>query len=264
MTTIGKFICTLIMITSFAACTKNELNISESTRLDESRAQAKIFFVSAYRTAPTYQININDIRVSNTIAPGSNPTPFPGGGFNTGGSSTSDYIGVPAGLVKVSFATPKYNTSTDSVTLATNTLTLSSGKKYSLYVTDTAANTSFVLVEDTLVRSDSGYAKYKFVNLVPDKGAVDLYIGTVKVASNIAYKAVSPSFILPTSTAAAVWTIKATGTTTSIGGGYSTPSTTVASIVANQRIYTVIARGYGSITSSSDPRYSKISLIINQ
>jgi hypothetical protein len=168
---------------------------------------------------------------------------------------------VPAGIVKVSFATPKYNTSMDSVTLATNTLTLTSGKKYSLYVTDTAANTSFVLVEDTLVRSDSGYAKYKFVNLVPDKGAVDLYIGTLMVASNIAYKAVSSSFILPTSTAAAVWTIKATGTSTSIGGGYSA---TVANTIANQRIYTVIARGYGSITSSSDPRYSKISLIINQ
>ena len=262
MTTIGKFICTLIMITSFAACTKNELKISESTRLDESRAQAKIFFVSAYKANPLYQININDVRVSNTLGGGTAaPTPFPGGGLNSGGSTTSDYLGVPAGIVKVSFATPKYNTSIDSVALATNTLTLSSGKKYSLYVTDTAANTSFVLVEDTLVRSDSGYAKYKFVNLVPDKGAVDLYIGTLMVASNIAYKAVSPSFILPTSTAAAVWSIKATGTSTSIGGGYSA---TVANTIANQRIYTVIARGYGSITSTSDMRYSKISLIINQ
>ena len=81
------------------------------------------------------------------------------------------------------------------------------------------------------------------------------------MATNIAYKAVSPSFILPTNTAAAVWTIKATGTSTSIGGGYSA---TVANTIANQRIYTVIARGFGSITSSTDPRYSKISLIINQ
>ena len=42
MTTIGKFICTLIMITSFAACTKNELNISQATLLDESKAQADV------------------------------------------------------------------------------------------------------------------------------------------------------------------------------------------------------------------------------
>lgn len=261
MTTIGKFICALIMIVSFAACTKNELNISESTRLDESKAQTKIFFVSAYRTTPTYQININDVRVSNTIAPGTNPTPFPGGGLNTSGSSVPDYLGVPAGLVKISFAIPKFQTNVDSVTLSTNTLTLTSGKKYSIYVTDTAANTSYVVVEDTLVKSDSGYAKYKFVNLVPDKGAVDLYVGTTKVATNVAYKGVSASFVLPINNASATWSIKATGTTTNIGGGYAG---TVANTIANQRVYTVIARGYGSITSTSDPRYSKISLIYNQ
>jgi hypothetical protein len=262
MTTIGKFICALIMIGSFAACTKNELNISESTRLDESKAQTKIFFVSAYKANPFYQISINDVRVSNTLGGGTAaPTPFPGGGLNSGGSTTPDYMGVPAGLVKVGFAIPKFQTNTDSVTLSSNTLTLTSGKKYSLYVTDTAANTSYVLVEDTLVRSDSGYAKYKFVNLVPDKGAVDLYVGTTIVATNVPYKGVSASFILPTSNASATWTIKATGTSTTIGGGYAG---TVANTIANQRIYTVIARGYGSITSTSDPRYSKISLIINQ
>jgi hypothetical protein len=262
MTTIGKFICALTMIVSFAACTKNELKITGGTVLNTANAQAKIFFVSAYRANPTYQININDIRVSNLLGGATNPTPFPGGGLNTGGSSTGDYASVVAGTSKISFVIPKYNTNTDSVTLASNNVSFESGKKYSLYVTDTASATSYVLVEDSLVRSDSGFAKYKFVNLVPDGGAVDLYVGTVMVASNIAYKGVSPSFTLPISNTSATWSIRATGTTTTIGGsGYAG---TVAGTIANQRVYTVVARGYRSITTTSDPRYAKISLIYNQ
>ncbi len=262
MTTIDKFICALTMIVSFAACTKNELKITGGTVLNTANAQAKIFFVSAYRANPTYQININDIRVSNLLGGATNPTPFPGGGLNTGGSSTGDYASVVAGTSKISFVIPKYNTNTDSVTLASNNVSFESGKKYSLYVTDTASATSYVLVEDSLVRSDSGFAKYKFVNLVPDGGAVDLYVGTVMVASNIAYKGVSPSFTLPISNTSATWSIRATGTTTTIGGsGYAG---TVAGTIANQRVYTVVARGYRSITTTSDPRYAKISLIYNQ
>jgi hypothetical protein len=262
MTTIGKFICALAMIVSFAACTKNELEITGGTVLNTSNAQAKIFFVSAYRANPTYQININDVRVSNLLGGATNPTPFPGGGLNTGGSSTGDYIAVNAGTLKISFAIPKVNTNTDSVTLASNSVAFEAGKKYSLYVTDTASATSYVMVEDSLVRTDSGFAKYKFVNLVPDGGAVDLYVGTVMVASNIAYKGVSPSFTLPTSNTSATWSIRATGTTTTIGGsGYAG---TVAGTIGNQRVYSVIARGYRSITTTSDPRYAKISLIYNQ
>ena len=262
MTTIGKIICALTMIVSFAACTKNELEITGGTVLNSSNAQAKIFFVSAYRANPTYQININDIRVSNLLGGATNPTPFPGGGLNTGGSSTGDYIGVNAGTLKVSFVIPKFNTNTDSVSLASNSVAFEAGKKYSLYVTDTASATSYVMVEDSLVRTDSGFAKYKFVNLVPDGGAVDLYVGTVMVASNIAYKAVSQSFTLPISNTSATWSIRATGTTTTIGGsGYAG---TVAGTIANQRVYTVIARGYRSITTTTDPRYAKISLIYNQ
>ena len=262
MTTIGKFFCALAMIVSFTACTKNELKITGGTVLDNTSAETKIFFVSAYKANPLYQININDVRVSNLLGGGTAaPTPFPGGGLNTGGSSTGDYIGINAGALKISFAIPKYNTNTDSVTLATSSVTFEGGKKYSLYVTDTAASTSFVLVEDSLVRTDSGYAKYKFVNLVPDKGPVDLYVGTVMVASNIPYKGVSPSFTLSTSNASATWSIKATGTSTAIGGGYTG---SVASSIGNQRVYTVVARGYGTITTTSDMRYSKISLIYNQ
>ena len=263
MTTIGKFICALAMIVSVAACTKNELEITGGTVVGDANAQAKIFFVSAYRANPAYQININDVRVSNLLGGGTAaPTPFPGGGFNTGGSSTGDYIDISSGSLKVSFVIPKYKTNTDSVTLASSNVAFEAGKKYSLYVTDTAASTSFVMVEDSLVRTDSGFAKYKFVNLVPDGGAVDLYVGTVKVASNIAYKGVSPSFTLPTSNTSATWSIRATGTTTTIGGtGYAG---TVGNTIGNQRVYTVIARGYRSITTTSDPRYAKISLIYNQ
>jgi len=255
MKILNKLVCTLVVMGVLASCTKNELNITGSTVVDNSSTQVKVFFVSAYRSNPAHQININDVRVSNVLT---TATPFPGGGLNTGGGSTADYLAIKPGDNKFSVSVPKKGTNTDSVVLAAGTNTLEGGKKYSLYVTDTAANTSFVLVQDTLARADSGFVKYKFVNLIPDQAAIDLYIGTVKVASNIAYKAVSASFTLPSNNASTSWTIKAAGGTANIGSAYSSATT-----ISNQRVFTIVARGYSKITSSSDPRYPKVSFSFN-
>lgn len=239
-----------------ASCEKNEMNVTSSTEANEARV--KVVFASFYRSNPGYQIKINDERVSgilNSTGSSPNPTPFPGGGLNTGGGSTPDYLGVTSGSANFSFSVPKVGTNTDSVALAASSVTLEKGKRYTLFVTDTSANTQFVLVEDSLTRPDSGYARYKFVNLMPDLTGVDLYIGTVKVASDIPFKGVSPTFILPTNNTSTTWAIRAAGGTTNLATYAS------ASTLANQRVYTVFARGYNSISTSSDPRRRAVSLI---
>jgi hypothetical protein len=240
-----------------AACEKNELK-TPAVQPVTDKAQVKVIFFSAYKANPLYQININDARVSNALGGTSNPSPFPGGGLNTGGGSSADYLALTPGSNKVSIAIPKIGTNTDSVPLASTTVSLESGKKYSLYFTDTAANATSLLVEDSLKIPDSGFARYKFINLMPNQPALDLYIGTTKVASNIGYKQVSPSFVLPTNLTGFTWAIKKAGDAANVGTYAG-----AASSVANQRVFSVIARGYSGIPTT-DFRKPTVSLTYNQ
>lgn len=251
---LAVFISTMLL---FISCEKNGLNITTVNDASSS-AQLKVNFFSLYKNVSTFQIKINDERVSSTLALA---TPFPGGGLNTGGGSTADYLAVVTGDSKVAISVPKTLTNTDSVVLGSATATLVAGKKYSLFFTDTAANITSLLVEDSLSTPDSGYAKFKFINLMPDVPSIDLYIGTVKVASAISYKTVSPSFTVPTNNASTVWAIRPAGaavTTTAL------ITYTSGSTLGNQRIYTVFARGYNAITTTSDVRSRKISFVYNQ
>ena len=252
-----KFLSIITTCILLYSCDKNGLNIS--TGIDASNdAQLKVNFFSSYRANPGYQVKINDTRVSNVLT---YVTPFPGGGLNTGGGSTADYLAVSGGNAKVSIAFPKTGTNEDSLKVSDTTVALEAGKKYSLYFADTGAKTTKLLVMDTLTTPDSGFAKYKFINLIPDLAALDLYIGTTKVASNIPYKGVSPSFTVATNSASTTWAIRPAGaaSTTTALNTYAN-----ASSIGNQRVYTVVARGYNSITATTDPRRRWISLIYNQ
>ncbi|MBC7830068.1 MAG: DUF4397 domain-containing protein [Chitinophagaceae bacterium] len=254
---INYIIAGLMAMIFLAGCEKNTFRISNYITAGE-QAQVKINFFSMYRALPVYQIKVNDVRVSSNLSISPNPTPFPGGGLNTGGASTADYLAINPGVAKVAISLPKIGTNDDSLQLATTSPTLDAGKKYSLYFADTATNMISLLVADTLARPDSGYAKYKFVNLMPDVPALDLYIGTIKVASNIPYKGVSPSFLINTNSSSTTWGIR------TVNGITNLITYASASSINNQRVYTVIARGYNGITATTDIRSRKISLIFNE
>ncbi|HEX8315225.1 MAG TPA: DUF4397 domain-containing protein, partial [Flavisolibacter sp.] len=182
---------------------------------------------------------------------------------NTGGGSTADYLAIAPGNAKISFGMPKAGTNQDSVLVNEGNFTFNQGVKYSVYFADTATNTTSLLVIDSLNRPDSGFARYKFINLIPDLASADLYIGTTKIASAVPYKGVSPSFVLPTNNASTTWAIRAAGGTTNLATYAG-----AASSISNQRVYTVVARGYNSIpntpATAADPRKRWISLIYNQ
>ncbi|TWI85696.1 uncharacterized protein DUF4397 [Lacibacter cauensis] len=242
----------------FTACEKNELNTTEVNKLTANEAQVKVMFASFYRSNPRIYIKVNDQIVSSTLT---TFTPFPGGGLNTGGGSTADYLRVTAGQNSFAVAVPKFGTNVDSLQLANVQQTVAAGKKYSLYFADTSANTTSLLVEDSLTAPDSGFVIFKFVNMMPDvPTGLDLYIGSVKVASAIPYKGVSPSFVLPTNNASSTWAIRVAGGTTNL------VTYANASSLSNQRVFTVLARGYNAITSTStaEPRRRLVSLIYNQ
>jgi len=230
----------LLAVLLFAGCRKtNDKNVfSEYDLVDESsKALIKINYNVSFYNNPGVQVRLNGVRVS-----GSNIQtrfPWPGGGFNTLGGSTGDYLPIAPGKVDIAISVPKRGTSIDSLDVYKTTVETQAGKRYSLHVADTVVRKGLFVEEDASV-PDSGFVKYRFVNLMANVPSMDLYVGTVKVASAIPFMGISEKFTLPTSQAnvSTVWAIRAAGATANI------ITYTSASTFLNKRVYTVFANGW--------------------
>jgi hypothetical protein len=217
-------------------CDKNELPVPLEYSIP---AKLKVNYASAYAANPFVQLKINDQRVSESIK---YAYPYPGGGLNTQGGSQPDYLSVPTGSIKVSIAIPKVGTNTDSIELFSTNVTIPDNDTYTFHISDTLANTKTVLLKENTATPDSGMSRYRFVNLIPNLPAADLYFNNVKVASNIAYNTASDFFTVTYPTASA-WAVRPAGaapTTTAIASYNNTSP--------NQRVLTVYARGFVGAT----------------
>lgn len=244
-----------IILLSIVSCKKEAKKIADFSFVPGSQALLKINYVSSYATNPGVQLTLNDIRVSNVITA---RTPFPGGGYNTGGGSTPDYLSVNPGNIKVAVSIPKKGTNTDSLPLYTTNVTLEGGKNYTAHITDTAAKTKIILTVDDLQKPDTPYSKHRFINLMPNVAALDLYYGTTIVAANIPYLGVSNYFTIKVPTTALAWTIREAG---ALPTSPALATYTSASTTTNQRIYTDFAVGYKGATDAARKPY--ISFFLN-
>ncbi len=259
-------VCTVAIVSFILmGCEKNEFSLKDNVFVT-GKALLKVNFGAAYRVTPTYQIKIDGVRVSSNLT---FFTPFPGGGLNTGGGSTADFLGVEPGSHKVTISLPFVGTEKDSVEIASATVNLTADKYHSLYFADTAANTTNLLFEDNMTSPDSGFVKYRVINLMPDLAAgIDLYLGTgytsttsTKVAGPILYKQMGDYITLPANPGVQFWSIRPAGaaaTTTAIA------TYTSASTIVNQRVFTIAIRGYNAATTTGDPRIKAISFIYNR
>jgi hypothetical protein len=250
-------IAALVLLICCMGCEKKSERVADFAPPASDQAFLKVNYASPYRNNPSVQLKINDVRVSN---PFTYAYPFPGGGLNTGGSSDPTYFGVAPGAVKISISIPKFNSNADSVALYSGTANLEAKKYYTFHIADTGANTQGILMTESFSAPAADASIYKFVNLMPNLPALDLYFGTSLVASNIPYKGSSGTFMLLRSTTPAQWAIRPAGASST-----STPITTYTTGTATysvpyQRQLTVFARGYSTITSSTDPRRGQISL----
>lgn len=237
------------------SCKKNVLTVSPYD-YTEGKALLKINYACPYAKNPAVQIKINGEKVSSLIT---YSTPYPGGGLNTGGNSYADYLAVNAGANTVSLSIPKQGSTEDSVLLFKTTASLSANDYQTLHFTDTMENTKTVLLKDAANKPDSGFTQFTFVNLIPNSTALDLYFGTTRVASNIAFKEATEPFLLPAGVNANLsWTLREAGGTTTLGTAYSNVAT-----LANQRVFTIYARGYVG-PATSDIRSPKISFEYNK
>ena len=244
----------LLTVALFNGCKKNAINYSDFDYVDENSALIKINYNVAFKANPSAQIKLNGVRVSATTI--KTRYPFPGGGLNTEGGNTSDYLPIPAGNTEVSISIPKRGTNIDSVLIYKTTMATQSRKHYTLHVADTVDTKSLQVEEDRNL-PDSGFVKFRFVNLMPNVPAVDLYIGTVKVASNVAFMSIGDKFELPVSqtTVSTVWAIRPAG---ALPTSTALATYTSVSTLLNRRIFTVFATGYSGMTST-DPRRAFVS-----
>lgn len=240
---------------TFAGCEKSKDYKAPFVRTGADDALLKVIYASAYSANPSVQISIDDVRVSGLIT---GRTPFPGGGYNTAGSNFPDYLVVQPGSRKLTIAIPKKGTNVDSVVFYTTQIEVRAKANHTLNVMDTLTKTKSVLVEDTVALPAPGTVKYRFVNLMPNAPKLDLYYGTIRVATNVEYNTPGVVFTMPFQTAAQ-WNLRETGTgpTGTVLAFYPSGST-----MTDQRMFTAFAMGYKGSASTTLKPY--ISFTINR
>jgi hypothetical protein len=247
----------LCSVLFFASCGKNTIDYGDVEKITD-QPLLKINYASMYQDDRFVVISFNGKRVTSRIQ---GRTPFPGGGYNTRGDVRADYLTATPGPVEIKVALPyKIDIGLDSLELYKTTINVERGKKYVAHITDTAAFTKTVVTEENFLMPDSGYAVYRFINLMPNVPAIDLYYGTSAtdhtadrlVAGNIKYLENSDYFRI-NRYAARTWKIRAAGaalTTATILASYTSANT-----LQNQRTYMVYALGYSGITTASRRPY---------
>ncbi|MBC7616867.1 MAG: DUF4397 domain-containing protein [Pedobacter sp.] len=252
------FFSLFVVITIILSCKKNTFKVTERVP-SEGSAQVKLAFFSAYTVTPTAILYINDKAVSNTL---SAPISFPGGGLNMNGSLNGDYLFVTPGVTKIQGFRPFIGTGNIMSKLFEFNETFNANTFYTYFITDTAATTTGFAIEDKRSKPDSGFVRFKFVNAMPNVPSIDLYKGSNESTATlfkaaIAYKAVSDNFDLSIPVSDSFFIRSA-------GALISTPPIARRAFTAslfNQRVYTLLARGYNSGTINLLPN---LSVIVNQ
>ena len=254
-------IAPFLIVIAFVGCKKNDTGIISTFNTElNNEAMLKINIASVYRSNPLMRIKINDKIVSN---PNTARTPFPGGGYNTGGDNVGTYLAIPSGTVKVNIMIPfRLDTlkwAQDSISLYETTINVTNGKYYSLHIADTAANTKNALFEESLSLPKDTLPYFKFVNLMPNSSSagLDLYFGDSLVASGIKFMQSSPEFYAnPRWSSTSTWNVRQTGLPSNSTGVATYES---GNTVIRGRKYTAFAMGYIGLSGTTEPRRPFIS-----
>jgi Domain of unknown function (DUF4397) len=237
------------------SCEKNSFKVRDMT-YPENQAFVKVGLFTAYNTNQPIRVQINGETVSNELL---YPISFPGGGLNMNGSLNSDYLMITPGNAKVELYVMNQGTPKPISKLHESNVPLEAGKRYTLFLTDTAQNIAAFAVNDDTNAPDSGFARLKFVNGMPNVPALDLYKGSsvataTLIAGNVAYKGASDYVNVPAGSDS--FYIRPAGSPAT-----STPIVRRLFALSNQRIYTILSRGYNGATGNRIPH---LSAIVNQ
>ncbi len=246
------FLALLIVI---AGCKKNSYKITDQQNT-EGKALVKIGLFNMFTVATPMVIYNNGQKISGAI---SSAYPFPGGGYNTQGSSNGDYFALTPGANTFELYVVNNGTLNVISKFLETTQNLEPNKKYTIYTTDTAANIAVVLAPDDAAAPDTGLARIRFINLIPNAPSVDFYKGNTLLKADIKYKSFTDFFDVP----------KSTVDTFSIRLAGSAPGSSLSALAyyrlstnTNQRILSFLSRGYAGITTGT--RVPSVSVSVNQ
>lgn len=248
------YLFALLLMT--AACEKNEYQITDRQGV-EGKSLVKLGMFNMTAVSTNLLIYNNGERISGAIAA---PYPYPGGGYNTGGSSNGDYFAMNPGANKFEFYTTNPGTANIITKVFETTQTFDADKRYTVYIADTAANTVAVTTPDNAVMPDSGFTRIRFINLIPNSTGVDFYKGNVLLRNNVQYKAYTDFFDIP-AVSPDTFSIRPAGSPP----GFATTAIAYYRFAVtniNQRIYSFLCRGY--IGATDTQRKPNVSISVNQ
>lgn len=245
----------LAAVIVLAACKKNIFNTTQQEGV-ENKSLVKLALFNAPVVAPTFLVYNNGERISGPLLLSPNGYPFPGGGFNTAGNSNGDYLALNPGSNKFELWTTNPGTADIISKFFETTQTFEVNKKYTLYTTDTAANALAINVPDDAVAPDSGLARIRFINLIPNSGTLDFYKGATLLKAGVKYKDFTEFF-----------DVQYGSDSFSVRTGGTLPGSALSSLAyrvitpTNKRIYSFLARGYTGATGNRAPA---VAAIVNQ
>lgn len=269
MKKIINYTVALVALFVFASCKKNTGVTNqpyEAYGTPANKGQLKVNLAFAYAIDyANLRIKLNGAYVSNLLQ---SRTPFPGGGFNTRGSNFALYMSVPLGSNAVSIVMPRFGTNVDSVVLFSTSVNIADNTPQTLHIADTAANMRSVLVRNSINGIQSGMCRFNFVNLMPNAGAVDLYLNGILMRANIPYLGTSGAMDIPVgvnapgfvSGATTTWAVRRTGSTATSAALVSYAN---ANGLINGAALTGFCMGYASATGARLP-YLALTLDKNQ
>lgn len=246
-----------IFIVAAIGCKKNSFFITERTE-PTGKSLTKLVLCNMTSPASTLTIFDNGVKISPALGL-STPYPFPGGGFNTGGSSNGDYLALNPGVHNFELKTLLPGLNNVLSNFASFSQTLEADKKYSIYTADSGANFVAVLALDNFTTpADSGKTAARFVNMIPNAPAVDFYQNSTLIASNVKYKEFTDFMEIPASVAD-TFAIRLTG---DVGGPALTAKAYYRLVTnTNQRALSFVARGF---ISGVSPKQAAVSVVVNR
>jgi len=264
-----KYIIPVVALFALASCAKNSGVTNQpydTYGTPADKGQLKVNLAFAYNIDyANLRIKLNGAYVSSLLQ---SRTPFPGGGYNTRGSNFALYLSVPLGANSVSIVMPKFGTNTDSVELYATTVTIPDNAAYTLHIADTATTTKSVLVKNNIAGLPDGMCRFNFVNLIPNAGAVDLYLNGLLMSKNIAYLAASGAMDIPVGVNAPGFVSGTTTTWAVRPTGAASTTTAIASYASSNGLQSGVAltgfcMGYSGATGTRLP-YLSLTLDKNQ
>ncbi len=157
--------------------------------------------------------------------------------------ASSGYISIMPDSNYIQFQTASSSVLLNTATTAIKHLFLRADSSYSLFLTGSTSNYTFLKINDVLTNPANTRAKIRFVNVATDAGALDITINGTSIYQNINYKGVSTFMEVPAGT----YEFKAmkTGVTT------TTLATLSNQVLADGKIYTIYAAGLTTSTATN-------------